>query len=120
MSDDPAGARGGAGQPGASAGRKAQEGAAEDSHAEQVLSQALRLMAGGDAGRSGTPGSESGAAPGSPSASSSASSSADSRRRLTTGQLLLLAAIVGLLVGIAAGFVSLLALTPGCTDSGLH
>ncbi len=103
MSDDPTGDRGGTGQPAASAGRKAPGGASEDSHAEQVLSQALRLMAGGDAGRSGTPGTASGAVPGSPSASS-----AESRRRLTTGQLLLLAAIVGLLIGIAAGFVSLL------------
>ncbi|MGS0684688.1 hypothetical protein ACVBEQ_06005 [Nakamurella sp. GG22] len=108
MSDDPAGARGSAGQPEASAGRKAQESASEDSHAEQVLSQALRLMAGGEAGRSGTPGIELGAAPGSPSAASSSAPSADSRRRLSTGQLLLLAAILGLLVGIAAGFVSLL------------
>ena len=30
------------------------------------------------------------------------------RRRLTTGQLILLAAIVGLLIGIGAGFVSLM------------
>ncbi len=30
------------------------------------------------------------------------------RRRLTTGQLLLLAAIIGLLVGIGAGLLSLL------------
>ena len=95
MSDDPAGARDSAGPPGAAAGRKSDGSASEDSHAEQVLSQALRLMAGGDSGRSGTQG-----APG--------SSSAESRRRLTTGQLLLLAAIVGLLIGIVAGFVSLL------------
>jgi hypothetical protein len=77
-------------------GRKAGGGGSEDSHAEQVLSQALRLMAGGDAGRSGTPRGATGSPP------------AQSRRRLTTGQLLLLAAILGLLVGIAAGFVSLL------------
>jgi hypothetical protein len=36
------------------------------------------------------------------------SSSGDSgARRLTTGQLILLAAIVGLLIGICAGFLSL-------------
>ena len=64
---------------------------AADSHAEQVLSQALRLMAGGGTAavrRSGPP--------------------ERSGRRLTTGQLLLLAGIVGLLVGLAAGFLSLM------------
>jgi hypothetical protein len=87
----------------------------QDSRAEQVLSQALRAMVGGDkpnsdrssgekptgttvsAGGSGTGGSGTGG-----------SGTGGGRRRLTTGQLLLLAAIVGLLVGIAAGLLSLL------------
>ncbi len=63
-----------------------------DSRAEQVLSQALRLMAGGAA-------TERGRTDGSP---------AGAPRRITTGQLLLLAAIVGLLVGITVGLLSLL------------
>ncbi len=62
-----------------------------DSRAEQVLSQALRLMAGGASAERGR-GESVGGAP----------------RRLTTGQLLLLAAIVGLLVGITVGLLSLL------------
>ena len=62
----------------------------DDSRAEQVLSQALRVMAGGGK-----------VPPPSPNAGSV------SRRRLSTSQLILLAAIVGLLIGIAAGFVSL-------------
>jgi hypothetical protein len=62
---------------------------AEDSRAEQVLSQALNVMAGGKAGTPGTGGSSD-------------------RRRLTTVQLVLLAALIGLLVGIGAGFLSLL------------
>lgn len=90
MNDDPAETPG---RPRPDTGRTARGGGSEDSHAEQVLAQALRLMAGGDSGRPG-------AAPVSPSTGS--------RRGLTTGQLLLLAAIVGLLVGIGAGFVSLL------------
>lgn len=63
---------------------------AADSRAEQVLSQALRVMAGG--GKAPQP------------------SGADEPRprRLTTGQLILLAAIVGLLIGIGAGFISLM------------
>ena len=65
-------------------------GAAEDSRAEQVLSQALRVMAGG------------GKVP------ASASSSERSIRRLATNQLILLAAIIGLLIGIGVGFVSLM------------
>jgi hypothetical protein len=69
---------------------------AQDSRAEQVLSQALRAMVGGD-----KPGATTAATVETPTGSSS-------RRRLTTGQLLLLAAIVGLLVGIAAGLLSLL------------
>ncbi len=64
---------------------------AADSHAEQVLSQALRLMAGG-----GTAGVRRSDGP------------ERSGRQLTTGQLLLLAAIVGLLVGLVAGFLSLM------------
>lgn len=63
-------------------------GAADDSRAEQVLSQALKAMAGGQASPSGTGGRAS--------------------LRLSTAQLVLLAAIVGLLVGIGAGLLSLL------------
>ena len=63
----------------------------DDSRAEQVLAQALRVMAGGDKG------------PASPPAPRSST-----RRRLTTGQLILLAAIVGLLIGIGAGFLSVM------------
>ncbi len=62
-----------------------------DSHAEQVLSQALRLMAGGGTAEQ----------PREVRAFSAP-------RRLTTGQLLLLAAIGGLLVGITVGLLSLL------------
>jgi hypothetical protein len=64
---------------------------ADDSRAEQVLAQALRAMAGG------------GKAPG-----TAAAGSPVRQRRLTTGQLVLLAAIVGLLIGIGAGFISLM------------
>lgn len=63
----------------------------DDGRAEQVLSQALRAMAGG--GRS----------PGQP-----AGAEDSPQPRFTTGQLILLAAIVGLLIGIGAGFLSLL------------
>ena len=73
---------------------------AQDSRAEQVLSQALRAMVGGDK-PGDKPGDTTGSARDAPGGSAS-------RRRLTTGQLLLLAAIVGLLVGIAAGLLSLL------------
>jgi hypothetical protein len=66
-------------------------GGPEDSRAEQVLSQALRVMAGG--GKV-------------PPASTTAGKV--TRRRLSTSQLILLAAIVGLLIGIGAGFVSLM------------
>lgn len=66
-------------------------GGADDSRAEQVLAQALRVMAGGDKG------------PASPPAQRSST-----RRRLTTGQVILLAAIVGLLIGIGAGFLSVM------------
>jgi hypothetical protein len=61
-----------------------------DSRAEQVLSQALRVMAGG--GRAAAPNAEG----------------TQTSRRLSTTQLILLAAIVGLMIGIAAGFVSLM------------
>ena len=64
---------------------------APDARAEQVLSQALRLMAGGGTDQERRAG---------------ASSSAG--RRLTTAQLVLLAAIAGLLIGMVAGFLSLL------------
>ncbi len=64
---------------------------ADDSRAEQVLAQALRAMAGG------------GKAPG-----AGADGGAVRQRRMTTGQLVLLAAIVGLLIGIGAGFISLM------------
>ncbi len=71
-------------------GQSPADGGAADSRAEQVLSQALRVMAGG------------GKAPEHPSGSGE-----PAPRRLTTGQLILLAAIVGLLIGICAGFLSL-------------
>jgi hypothetical protein len=77
-------------------GDQPRDSPAQDSRAEQVLSQALRAMVGGD-----KPGATTGAAGDTPTGSGS-------RRRLTTGQLLLLAAIVGLLIGIAAGLLSLL------------
>ena len=63
-------------------------GAADDSRAEQVLSQALRAMAGGQAAPSPT--------------------GCRAYLRLSTVQLLLLAAIVGLLIGGGAGLLSLL------------
>lgn len=63
----------------------------DDSRAEQVLSQALRVMAGGGKAEAGP-----------------ATENSTTRRRLTTGQLILLAAIVGLLIGICAGFLSLM------------
>jgi hypothetical protein len=67
---------------------EAGSGSADDSRAEQVLSQALKAMAGGQASPSGTGGRAS--------------------LRLSTAQLVLLAAIVGLLIGIGAGLLSLL------------
>jgi len=73
-------------------------GSADDSRAEVVLSQALRAMAGGREAASGAPSGSSGAD----------ATGGRSRRTLTTGQLVLLAAIVGLLVGIGAGLLSLL------------
>jgi len=77
---------------------------AQDSRAEQVLSQALRAMVGGD-NPSDKPSDKPGATAG---VTGDARTGPGSRRRLTTGQLLLLAAIVGLLVGIAVGLLSLL------------
>jgi hypothetical protein len=77
---------------------------AQDSRAEQVLSQALRAMVGGD-NPSDKPSDKPGATAG---VTGDAGTGPGSRRRLTTGQLLLLAAIVGLLVGIAVGLLSLL------------
>jgi len=65
-------------------------GGAQDSRAEQVLSQALRVMAGG--GKSPT----------------AETDGIRSTRRFSTSQLILLAAIVGLLIGIGAGFFSLM------------
>jgi len=64
---------------------------ADQSRAEQVLAQALNVMAGGK------------------SAQQQRASSIDQvvGRRLSTAQLLLFAAIIGLLVGIGAGFISL-------------
>ncbi len=63
-------------------------GSADDSRAEQVLSQALRAIAGGQPADNATAGR--------------------TVSRLSTGQLVLLAAIAGLLVGIGAGLLSLL------------
>ena len=77
---------------------------AQDSRAEQVLSQALRAMVGGD-NPSDKPSDKPSATAG---VTGDARTGPGSRRRLTTGQLLLLAAIVGLLVGIAVGLLSLL------------
>lgn len=65
-------------------------GGPEESRAEQVLAQTLNVMAGGKSGAQS-------AAPG-----------VETRRRVTTGQLILLAAIIGLMIGIGLGFLSLL------------
>lgn len=78
---------------------------AEDSRAEQVLSQALRAMVGGDKPGGHPPGGEK---PGSTTVSAGRARTGSGGRQLTTGQLLLLAALVGLLIGIAAGLLSLL------------
>ena len=81
---------------------------AQDSRAEQVLSQALRAMVGGD-NPSDNPSDKPSDKPGATAGvTGDAGTGPGSRRRLTTGQLLLLAAIVGLLVGIAVGLLSLL------------
>lgn len=74
------------GQPGARAGGPG------DARAEEVLAQALRVMAGG----------------GKPPPGPTGGTDERTRRRLSTGQLMLLAAIVGLLIGIGAGFLSLM------------
>ena len=83
---------------------------AQDSRAEQVLSQALRAMVGGDRLGSENPGGDKsgGEKPGGTTVSSGNARAGAGWRRLTTGQLLLIAAIVGLLIGIAAGLLSLL------------
>jgi len=83
---------------------------AQDSRAEQVLSQALRAMVGGDRPGSENPGGDKsgGEKPGGTTLSSGNARTGAGWRRLTTGQLLLIAAIVGLLIGIAAGLLSLL------------
>jgi len=83
---------------------------AQDSRAEQVLSQALRAMVGGDRPGSENPGGDKsgGEKPGGTTVSSGNAHTGAGWRRLTTGQLLLIAAIVGLLIGIAAGLLSLL------------
>ena len=85
-------------------GDQPRDSPAQDSRAEQVLSQALRAMVGGD-NPSDKPSDKPGATAG---VTGDAGTGPGSRRRLTTGQLLLLAAIVGLLVGIAVGLLSLL------------
>lgn len=69
-----------------------QAGGTGDARAEEVLAQALRVMAGG------------GKAPPAPTGGGDQRT----RRRLSTGQLVLLAAIIGLLIGIGAGFLSLM------------
>ena len=68
------------------------QGAADDSRAEEVLAQALRVMAGG------------GPKPG----KSTGTREERGRRRLSTGQVVLLAAIIGVLIGIGLGFLSLM------------
>ena len=85
-------------------GDQPRDSPAQDSRAEQVLSQALRAMVGGD-NPSDKPSDKPSATAG---VTGDARTGPGSRRRLTTGQLLLLAAIVGLLVGIAVGLLSLL------------
>lgn len=85
-------------------GDQSRDSPAQDSRAEQVLSQALRAMVGGD-NPTDKPTHKPGATTG---VTGDARTGPGSRRRLTTGQLLLLAAIAGLLVGIAAGLLSLL------------
>lgn len=61
----------------------------DESRAEQVLAQALNVMAGGKSGQQERTGEQL------------------SRAQLSTTQLLLFAAVVGLLVGIALGLISL-------------
>lgn len=62
----------------------------EKSHPEQVLSQALRAMAGGR------------------SASQGDDERSSSTPRLTIAQVLLIAALLGAVIGVAAGLVVLL------------
>lgn len=81
MTDRPGGQQSGPGDAGRS-----------EAHAEEVLAQALRVMAGGG---------KSAVAP-------TPAVDQRTRRRLSTGQLVLLAAIIGLLIGIGGGFLSLM------------
>ncbi len=74
---------------------------APDPRAEQVVAQALNLMAGG--GR--TAADRAGGTAGGPGQAGTGSTS--SGHRLSPGQLLLLAALMGLVLGIGAGFLSL-------------
>jgi hypothetical protein len=83
---------GGAASAPTSSGRSA--GNAQDSRAEQVLSQALRVMAGG-----GKP---------PPASVGTGSDQPPAAHRFSTGQFLLLAITVGLLIGIVGGLISLL------------
>ena len=93
-------------------GDQSRDSPAQDSRAEQVLSQALRAMVGGDNPSDKPTGKPTDKPSDKPGATTGVTGDArtgpGSRRRLTTGQLLLLAAIVGLLVGIAVGLLSLL------------
>ncbi len=73
---------------------------AEQSHPERILSQALRAMAGG---RPDSP-----MHPGAGVSHSPAGRGADPAIRLTTVQMLLIAAIVGVVVGMGAGLVMLI------------
>jgi hypothetical protein len=65
---------------------------AQDSRAEQVLSQALRVMAGG----------------GKPPPNTEPAGPPARLRRLSSAQLILLAVIIGLLIGVVAGVISVL------------
>ncbi|MET0864417.1 MAG: hypothetical protein ABWZ98_08775 [Nakamurella sp.] len=65
---------------------------AQDSRAEQVLAQALRVMAGG----------------GKPPPKTDPAGPPARLRRLSTAQLILLAVIIGLLIGVVAGVISVL------------
>ncbi len=73
---------------------------AEQSHPERILSQALRAMAGGRPDSPMHPGTGVSHPPG--------ARGADPAIRLTTVQLLLIAAIIGVVVGMGAGLVMLI------------
>lgn len=75
--------------------------AAEQSHPERVLSQALRAMAGGRPDSAMHPGAGVSRPP--------SARGADPAVRLTTVQVLLIAAIIGVVVGMGAGLVMLIA-----------